>query len=98
MVSFLGFFRILNTKFSSTGSPRPGAKAGRSHKRGLRMEHLEDRSLLTTVTTLLDDNNGNINGTSLREAINAAVPDEVIDFATRKEKGTFSFLNVYVGP
>lgn len=59
---------------------RPAAAASRP----LAVEPLEDRRLLTiTVDTLVDEMDGNINDgdISLRDAIAAAAPGEVIDFS-----------------
>jgi len=71
-----------------TPNQRPVPHSGRGHgtnsNRRLRFEPLEDRRLLSiTVNTLVDENNGvGVGaGTSLREAIAAAVPGDTIDFS-----------------
>src|SRR5262245_29633815 len=48
--------------------------------RRLRFEPLEARRLMAIVNTLVDEDNGIIGGTSLREAIATASPGETITF------------------
>ncbi|MEX2093485.1 MAG: choice-of-anchor Q domain-containing protein [Pirellulales bacterium] len=60
------------------------SRAASPHRRRLRLEPLEDRRLLAVVTvdTLIDENDGiDVGGTSLRDAIAAAMPSDTIDFA-----------------
>ena len=62
---------------------KPRAKACSLYRRPLAFESLEDRRLLSiTVNTLIDQNDGiGVGGISLRDAISAAVPSEMINFS-----------------
>ena len=78
---------IYRPRRKSRRSVQKGATASRSRR--LLFEPLENRLLMTiTVNTLIDENNGiGVGGISLRDAIDAAAPAEMINFAASLTSG-----------